>query len=201
MMVLVVLVLVVVGGRVRVMVKIGVIGAVMMVVVVMVITVIFRVVLLGTVRGPTLDFWYHICMDIDTAKGEMSTAINGEVVSRGVEVGAGVREERAGQLQGRLVLGKWNYTFEGKEEQFRWTVTNLNIFRGRDSRDLAELTRNLCSSQGDYLAWSTLSWELTGPHTKLMEEAEEDVCGQDTTYRLALGHVTSQGEAVATCTW
>ena len=157
--------------------------------------------LLGTVRGPTLDFWYHICIDIDTAKGQMSTAINGEVVSRGVEVGAGVREEKASQLQGRMVLGKWNYTFERKEEQFQWTVTNLNIFHGSDSQDLAALTRNLCSRQGDYLAWSTLSWQLTGPHTKLVEETVEEVCGQDATYRIALAHVASQGEAVATCKW
>ena len=114
-------------------------------------------VLLGEVRGPTLDFWYHICVDIDTVKGKMATAINGEVVSKGVEVGVGVSEEMADQLQGQLVIGKWNYTFSGQEEQFRWVVTNLNIFKGSDSLNLGQLTQDLCSTQGDHLAWSTTS--------------------------------------------
>ena len=156
-------------------------------------------VLLGTVNGPTLDFWFHICVDIDTVRGRMATAINGEVVSQGVELGLGVREEMAGQLQGQLVVGKWNYTFTGQEEQFRWVVTNLNIFKGSDSLDLVELTQDLCSIQGDHLAWSTSSWKLTGPHTQMVEETTKAVCGQSTTYRLALGVITSQEEAVATC--
>ena len=156
-------------------------------------------ILLGTVRGPTLDFWYHICVDIDMVKGRMVTAINGEVVSQGVKVGAGVRQEMAGQLQGRLVVGKWNYTFTRQEEQFQWVVTNLNIFKGSDSLDLVELTQDLCSIQGDHLAWSTSSWELTGAHIQVGEETTEAVCRQSTTYKLALGVVTSQEEAVATC--
>ena len=150
-------------------------------------------------KGPTLDFWMHICIDIDTIKGQMATAINGEEVSQGVEVGTGMKEEQAGQLQGRLVVGKWNYTFSGQEEQFHWTVTNLNIFHGSDSRDLAELTRHLCSSQGDILAWSTSSWRLTGPYTNVVNETVEEVCGQETSYKLALAIFSSQEQAVTTC--
>ena len=74
---------------------------------------------LGAVSGPTLNFWYHICISINTITGTMDTAINGEVVSRGVELGEGVVEGMASQLEGRMVVGKWNYTFTGVEEQFR----------------------------------------------------------------------------------
>ena len=156
-------------------------------------------VLLGTLRGPTLAFWYHICIDIDAVEERITTAINGEVVSQGVKVGTNVREEMAGQLLGRLVIGKWNYTFTGKEEQFTWVVTNLNIFKGSNSLDLVQLTEDLCSIQGDLLDWSTSSWEMTGLHAKIVDERTEAVCHQSTTYRMALHVVTSQEEAVATC--
>ena len=156
-------------------------------------------VLLGTLRGPTLDFWYHICIDIDTVEERLATAINGEIASQGVSVGSNVREKMAGQLTGRLVLGKWNYTFTGQEEQFSWVITNLNIFTGSDSLDLVQLTKELCSIQGDHLDWSTSSWQLTGPHAKMEDDTTEGVCGQSTTFRMALGLVTSQEEAVATC--
>ena len=156
-------------------------------------------VLLATLRGPTLDFWYHICIDIDTVEEMITTAINGEVVSQGVAVGTNVREEMAGQLLGRLVIGKWNYTFTGKEEQFTWVVTNLNIFKGSNSLDLVQLTQDLCSIQGNHLDWSTSSWQLTGPHAHMVDETIEAVCLQSTTYRMALHVVTSQEEAVATC--
>ena len=54
----------------------------------------------------------------------MDTAINGKVVSKGVKLGEGVAEEMPSKMQGKFVVGKWNYTFTGKEEQFLWSVTN-----------------------------------------------------------------------------
>ena len=91
-----------------------------------------RVVWVGSVSGPTWNFWYHICMDIDTTRGSMDTAINGKVVSNGVKLGEGVAEEMPRRLQGKLVVGKWNYTFTGKEEQFLWSVTNFQMFKGSE---------------------------------------------------------------------
>ena len=76
----------------------------------------------------------------------MDTAINGKVVSRGVKFGEGVAEGMTRDLQGKFKLGKWNYTFTGMEEQFVWSVTNLQIFKGSDSLDLAKLTDNLCTN-------------------------------------------------------
>ena len=108
--------------------------------------------MLGAVEGPTLDFWYHICLDVNAVAGTVDTAINGKLVSQGVEMGEGMMERRPKKLTGNLVVGKWNYTFSGKEEQFFWSVANLNIFKG--SNDMTTLTKDLCSSQGDFLSWS-----------------------------------------------
>ena len=79
-------------------------------------------VYLGQVKAPTLNFWYSICLDIDTVRETMDTAINGMVTSQDVEIGEGVAEKMPRQLQGNLVVGKWNYTFTGVEEQFVWAI-------------------------------------------------------------------------------
>ena len=137
-------------------------------------------------------------MDIDTIRGSMDTAINGKMISNGVELGEGVAEQMPGKMQGKLVVGKWNYTFTGKEEQFLWSFTNLKIFKGSDSLDLAMLTKDLCNSQGDFLAWETMEWKIQGDMEEV-DESAENICNEPTTYRLLLSETKGQEEAVATC--
>ena len=145
-----------------------------------------------------MNFWYTACLDIDTVRGTVDTAINGVLESEGVELGDGVAESMPRQLKGKMVMGKWNYTFEGVEEQFVWSITNLEIFRPSDSRDLAMLTTNLCDSYGDFLALRDMEWKVEG---KVEERLVEDdkVCKQPTTYRLLLTEDLGQEDAVATC--
>ena len=54
-----------------------------------------------------VDFWYHICLDVDTVSGTVDTAINGKLVSQGVAMGEGMMERRPKKLMGKLVVGKW----------------------------------------------------------------------------------------------
>ena len=145
-----------------------------------------------------MSFWYHICMDIDTVGGSMNTAINGKVVSKGVKLGDGVADQMTQKMQGKLAVGKWNYTFTGKEEQFVWRVANLQIFKGSDSLDPAILTKDLCNSQGNFLAWETMKWKVEGDMERV-EESADTICNQPTTYRLLLSETKGQEEAVATC--
>ena len=128
----------------------------------------------------------------------MNTAINGRMVSSGVKLGKGVAEEMTRKVRGKIVVGKWNYTFTGKEEQFVWDVTNLQIFKGSDSLDISMLTTDLCKRQGDFLAWGKMKWKVEGDIDE-MEERAENVCSQSTTYQLLLSETIDQQEAVATC--
>ena len=149
--------------------------------------------------APTWNFWYHICIDINTSKRSTDTAINGKVVSNRVELGEGVAEEMPRKLQGKLVVGKWNYTFTGKEEQFLWSVTNFQIFKGSESLNLAMLTEDLCKRRGNILAWETMKWKVEGDKMEEVEERAETVCSQATTYKLLLSETKEQQEAVYTC--
>ena len=152
--------------------------------------------MLGGVEGPTLDFWYHICLNIDALAGTVDTAINGKLVSQGVEMGEGVNEQRPKKVSGKLVVGKWNYTFSGKEEQFFWSVTNLNIFKG--SNNMTTLTKNLCSSQGDFLAWSNMKWRMEG-NMEQLEMSEGEICDQPLTYRILVKEAMGQQEGLTAC--
>ena len=145
-----------------------------------------------------MNFWYTACLDIDTVRETIDTAINGVLASQGVELGEGVVEQVPRQLQGRLVVGKWNYTFTGVEEQFVWSFTNLEIFRWSNSRDLATLTKDLCTSFGDFLSMRDEDWKVEGTVEEMQVEAEK-VCEQPTTYRLLLTEDMGQQDAVATC--
>ena len=48
-----------------------------------------RVELLGRIQNPALDFWYHICLDLDITEDTVSAAVNGVVVGQDVDLGGG----------------------------------------------------------------------------------------------------------------
>ena len=119
--------------------------------------------LLGRIENPALDFWYHICLDLDTSKDTVSAAVNGAVVGQDVDLGGeGMAAEMAKELKNNLVVGKWNYTFTGEEEQFVGMVTNLEFFTSTKDHDLATLTQDLCNAEGDFLSWEEMKWEVDG---------------------------------------
>ena len=113
-------------------------------------------------------------------------------------MGEGMMEGRPKKLTGKLVVGKWNYTFSGKEEQFFWSVTNLNIFKGGSTNDMTTLTKDLCSSQGDFLSWNKMKWRMEG-NVEQLEKTEGEICNQALTYRILITEAMGQQEAVTAC--
>ena len=104
---------------------------------------------MGRIESPTLNFWYHICLDIDTTKNTINAAINGEVVGQGIDMGEEMGKERPELLKGNMVVGKWNYIFTGEDEQFRGSVTNIVFFGSTADQDLATLTEDLCKAPAE----------------------------------------------------
>ena len=158
-----------------------------------------RVVRLGKIESPTLNFWYHICLDIDTTKNTVDAAINGEVVGQGIDMGEGMGKERPDLLKGNMVVGKWNYIFTGEDEQFSGSVTNIAFFASSTNQeDLATLSENLCQAPEPLLRWKDIKWQVEGEVIEL-ETSIAEVCDQATSYSLLITEPIGQEAAVATC--
>ena len=154
---------------------------------------------LGRIESPTLNFWYHICLDIDTAKNTIDAAINGEVVGQGIDMGEGMGKERPELLKGNMVVGKWNYIFTGEDEQFSGSISNLAFFGiTTDQEDLATLTDDLCKAPGPLLSWRDIKWRVEGEVIEL-ETSSGEVCNQVSSYSLLITEPIGQEAAVATC--
>ena len=156
---------------------------------------------MGRIESPTLNFWYHICLNIDIAKSTIDAAINGEVVGQGVDMGEGMGKERPKLLKGNMVVGKWNYIFTGEDEQFSGSVTNLAFFGSTtDQEDLATLTDDLCmcKAQEPFLSWRDIKWKVEGEVIEL-ETSSGEVCNQVTSYSLLITEPIGQEAAVAIC--
>ena len=79
-----------------------------------------------------------------------------------------------GQKVGKYLSGKI-------QKQSLVKIGNVNIFRGRlPVSDMVDITEGgSCGLDGDYLAWNTASWKLTGMYSKTYEVEQEDLCNQD----------------------
>ena len=154
---------------------------------------------LGRIESPTLSFWYHICLDIDTTKNTIDAAINGEVVGQGIDMGEGMGKGKPDLLKGNMVVGKWNYIFTGEDEQFSGSVTNLAFFGIKtDQEGLATLTEDLCQAPGALLSWRDIKWKVEGGVIEL-ETSSGEVCNQVMSYSLLITEPIGQEAAVATC--
>ena len=154
---------------------------------------------IGVLASAKLHFWYHVCVLVDIGLGRMDMALNGEVLWNSTDISS-YTKTRPRSLKNKLVLGK--HMAEAVDAQFYWSVTNVNVFSGstvKDSKDLAKLSADLCTLEGDYLSWSDMVWTRTGDRVAVEEVAQETVCGRSGRYRLAVPVQMAHGQAVDTC--
>ena len=154
----------------------------------------------GVVPGPRIDFWYRTCHAIDSSAGLVTTTLNGEVLEVDRSVGD-LKDNRPGSLEERIVIGKWNRTSKGVDEQFPWSVTNLQLFHWRAATNLSALSGVDCARPGDYLAWPAMEWAPSGDHVEEYELPEEEVCRprREERYDLAISLEQTQPRSLATC--
>ena len=152
------------------------------------------------VPGPRIDSWYRTCHAIDSSAGLVTTTLNGEVLEVDRSVGD-LKDNRPGSLEERIVIGKWNRTSKGVDEQFPWSVTNLQLFHWRAATNLSALSGVDCAKPGDYLAWPAMEWAPSGDHVEEYELPEEEVCRprREERYDLAISLEQTQPRSLATC--
>lgn len=154
----------------------------------------------GIVKGPRIDFWYRTCHGVDSNAGLVTTTLNGEVLEVDRSVGD-LKDNRPSSLEERIVIGKWNRTSKGVDEQFPWSVTNLQLFHWRAGTNLSALSGADCAKPGDYLAWSAMEWAPSGDHLEEYQLAEQEVCRprREERYDLAISLEQTQPRSLATC--
>ena len=149
----------------------------------------------GEIKKPKLSFWYHTCIEINTEEGLIAGSVNGEKMRRHL-----VRNVSNTPSILRMVIGKWRNNFYGLgDEQFHGSVANIKLFSA-NTQDIALLSKNLCSLQGDLLSWSLDKWKTSG--SQWVEEEEENgvnICKHKKTYLLAIPVALSIHEAWDIC--
>ena len=121
---------------------------------------------LGGIPNFKMKVWYHICSSVDTVNGTFSTAVNGDLISEGLEGGTELMKNKPRDLKSKLVIGAWINTWgnQGHQyHQFHGAVSNVRLFSSAYSIDLERFSLSPCSSgPGDYLTWEKMTWGLTG---------------------------------------
>ena len=59
---------------------------------------------LGDIDEPSLDIWYSACLALNASRGEVSLAVNGDLLSDKIPL-ENVASHRPTTLQGRLYFG------------------------------------------------------------------------------------------------
>ena len=156
-----------------------------------------RTIILGLIHDqPKLNFWYHICFEINTELQWMSVAVNGYLITNMTHA-EGIGNNVPVQLGNKISLGKWKNTFNDYEEQFYWRVTNLQIFS--DGLNISVLSGSPCSNNGDLLSWDTMDWTVTGSGVSQLEIEQESLCTEEEAYSLAIPIRMTQLQAINTC--
>ena len=117
-------------------------------------------------RIPTIfpNRWVRSCMAIDTVSGTIQWVVDGNLVENNTNVALLKDSTRPSDLNGKLILGAYQLATKS------WWVmsnklTNMNIFSSLLSvAVMQKRTRGdgFCFTEGDFLAWSEMKWELRG---------------------------------------
>ena len=115
----------------------------------------------GTLRNPRLNYWYHICLEVDTKHSKITAAVNGELM--GTVEKTNITNSPT-NLQ--MVLGK------RFKEQLQGSVTNIQVFTVSAGHNTTALSAKPSGLQGDLLAWHAGDWKVEGARWILAEESQ-----------------------------
>jgi hypothetical protein len=135
---------------------------------------------------PMTNVWMHICADVDTVTGNISVSLNGRPSL--TVASEKLRTKMPEYLPNALKLGlKETEEISGGKRQFLGFVTNINVFHYNETLSIEDLSKTLCESAGDYLAWADAEFQLEGASVRETEVEPGSVCGDTPeTYRVLL---------------
>ena len=126
-------------------------------------------------KVPMQIFWYHACSSIDLDSGHTISVVNGiEVMNEEVPALREFAATRPTNLTNRLVMSK---AFTGFWITSRQRTTNLNVYsRLLSKAEMQAKTTEGCGvSDGDYLKWTDMEWNMYGD-VKMTSVTKEALC-------------------------
>ena len=114
----------------------------------------------GKLQNPRLDYWYHICLSLDSTKGKIEVAVNGDSLGS-------VLDEDVTNIPSKLKM-KIGKSYDN--QQFQGSVANIRIFKEGNVTDVSSVPCKL--RQGTILSWNPNNWKVVGSDWSLIEEFE-----------------------------
>ena len=150
----------------------------------------FRI--LGALKKPRLDYWYHVCAKIDlklsTNYTTIEVAVNGDLIGYAMEKNITNKPNSF-----RMKMGAdyyWNKQFQG-------SVSNIKVFR---EGNVTDLSSSPCTKrQNAILSWNPNDWKVNGSDWSLAEEFEDEFCDVSDNYTLAIPSMITFKESLAIC--
>ena len=146
-----------------------------------------------TIPSHWINFWTHVCINVDTQSGNISLSINGEqpLLFKSTEI----EKEKPSNLKGKLYIGLCTDRLNG-ERQFFGEVSNINIFSTHQS-NVSTMSSNLCTLVGDIVNSESM-WDVQG---QVLSRYQENwaVCDNNKTYTVAITARLNWNEANKAC--
>ena len=141
----------------------------------------------GKLQNPRLDFWYHICLSLDSTKGKMEIAVNGDSLGN-------ILDKNVTNIPSKLKMQIGN---SYDNQQFQGSVANIRIFKEGNTTDVSAVPCKL--RQSTILPWNPNNWKVVGSAWSLIEESDEIFCVSSEHYNLAIPLKIAINESMDIC--
>ena len=153
---------------------------------------------LGTIEVPALNFWYTTCLAMDLQEGLVALSVNNKLLANTTYI-KNINTTTTPVLKDNLHIGVWyNDNRDDSEKPYFGAITNIQIYRGGVS-DLPVTTQDGCAADGDFLAWTDMTWKTSGEAVNRSEVNLESVCNPKDSYAIAFTMGLTQTAALKTC--
>ena len=130
----------------------------------------------------------------------LKTAVNGEQIGEEYEEGKRLKLNKPGSIKTKLTIGLWVNSWRNRTKQFHGMISNIRIFAGKQANNLINLSHHPCDTEGDYMDWESMLWEVTGKYVTVSEN-QQTLCHEHE-YRetvLAVPIPVTQNHALEVC--
>ena len=142
--------------------------------------------ILEKLHNPKLDYWYHICANIDVKWAKIEVAVNGKFMGQAIE-----KNITNIPTTLRMQIGA-DYG-----QQFQGSVANIKVFTDGLIEHISESPCE--TSEVTLLHWNPKYWNIVGSDWSQREEFEDIICNISDNYTLAISPTMMLNDGMSMC--